>query len=345
MPASLLRTKMTLTGWCLVIVSLGLGAAAYNTASNILFLALSLLLSSLILSGVLSLINFKKLNWDLKAPSHLRVGEAGAAEINLVNRKTVFPTMSICFHLQSAMVAEAGKVYMQNTLNPGEACKLKWVITPGRQGQFDLRLSGVQSQFPFGFLRKTIGSDLQATVIVWPARVAYTFQMSGGGYRRLSGRAKNRLGQGSDLLNIRPYERGDAPRFIHWKATARTGRLMIRQLAQEGESGYGLRVDTGAEKWNEAQFERLCSLVCSLAEDLFHSGRLEWVQLGGSSLLPVRTVHDLHRLFDALSLLKREESPVDMPLSQPASWLTFGPMGERGVAIYSEGSHVGQIED
>jgi hypothetical protein len=56
------RTKLTLTGWMLIIVSMGIGSAAYNTASNILFMTLSLLLSSLILSGILSLINFKKLN-------------------------------------------------------------------------------------------------------------------------------------------------------------------------------------------------------------------------------------------------------------------------------------------
>ena len=345
LPAAFMRTKMTLTGWCLIVVSLGLGAAAYNTTSNILFLALSLLLSSLILSGVLSLINFKKLEWNLRVPLHLRAGEVGAAEIDLANKKTVFPSMSICFNLESEIVTEEGRVYMQNTLNPGESCKLKWRITPQKRGRFDLRLSGVQSQFPFGFLQRTIESNLHAAVIVWPARVEYTFQMSSGGYRVSTGTAKKRLGQGGDLLNIRPYERGDVPRFVHWKATARTGRLMIRQLAQEGESGYSLYIDTDATKWDEAQFERLCSLVCSLAEDLFYSGRLERVQVGDSTLLPIRTAHDLYILFDELSLLKRQRKPVTSPASQQSNWLTFGPVGERGVAIYLEGNHAGQIDD
>ena len=345
LPASVLRTKMTLTGWCLVAVSLGLGAAAFNTTSNILFLALSLLLSSLILSGVLSLINFKKLNWDLRSPSNLRAGEVCAAEIDLVNEKTVFPSMGICFHLQSEIVAEEGKVYVQNALNPGESCKLKWLITPQKRGRFGMRLSGVQSQFPFGFLQKTIGSDLHSTVIVWPARLEYTFQIFSGGYRMSTGAVNKRLGQGSDLLNIRPYERGDAPRFIHWKATARMGRLMIRQLAHEGESGYKLYVDADAAKWNEAQFERLCSLVCSLAEDLFYCGRLETAKLGDSAPLPMRSVKNLHTFFDALSVLKRQEKPVDFPVNQQANWLTFGLMGERGVAIYLEGKHAGQIDD
>lgn len=345
LPARLLRTKMTLTGWCLIVVSFGLGAAAYNTASNILFLALSLLLSSLILSGILSLINFKKLDWNLRAPTTLRVGEEGIAEINLVNKKNVFPSMGLCFKLQSETVAKDEEVYMQTALDPGASCKLKWFLHPQKRGQFELWLSGIQSKFPFGFLQKTIASDLHTTVTVWPARVMYTFPVSNGGQQVMVGTARDKLGQGSDLLNIRPYERGDAPRCVHWKATARTGRLMIRQLAHEGESGYHLYVDPDAAIWDEAQFERLCSLVCSLAEDLFHSGRLETVKLGGSEPIPIRTVHNLHMLFDQLSLLKRQEKLSDPFFIGQPNQLTFGSVAEDGIAIYLEGSYVGQIDD
>lgn len=345
LPASMLRTRMTLTGWCLVIVSLCLGVAAYNTTSNILFLTLSLLLSSLILSGILSLINFKKLNWDMRVPAHLRVGETGVADIFLVNNKSIFPSMSISFHLQSEIVAKEASVYLQNVLNPGKSCILKWSITPQKRGRFKLSLVGVQSQFPFGFLRKTILGDSHAEVIVWPARVGYAFQFFGEGYRISSGTAKKRAGQGSDLLNIRPYVRGDAPRSVHWKATARTGRLMIRQLAQEGESGFSLHVDTCAAGWNEAQFESLCSLVGSLAEDLFHSGRLERIQLGDSEPMRVQTAHDLHLFFDRLSSLKPQKNPVDCRLGHQSNQLTFGPVGEHDVAIYLEGTYAGQTDN
>ena len=79
LPARIQKTKLTMTGWMLIIVAMGIGTAAYNTASNILFMTLSLMLSSLVLSGILSLINFKKLRWTLKAPKHLQVGEVGVA--------------------------------------------------------------------------------------------------------------------------------------------------------------------------------------------------------------------------------------------------------------------------
>ena len=99
LPGHLLQTRLTLTGWFLIIVSFGIGSAAYNTASNILFLTLSLLLSSLILSGILSWINFRKLHWGLQAPTHLKVGEVGMAEVDLANAKALFPSMAICFRV------------------------------------------------------------------------------------------------------------------------------------------------------------------------------------------------------------------------------------------------------
>lgn len=346
LPSRLLRTKMTLSGWCLVAVSLGLGLAAYNTANNILFLALSLLLSSLILSGILSLINFKKLGWNLRPPEHLRVGQIDAAEIDLSNRKKVFPSVALRFLLLFDADTKEETVCLRNTLDPGESCKLKWVLNPEQRGQFKLRLLGIQSKYPFGFLQKTIKIDSETTVFVWPARIAYTFPVSSGGRRMKAGATKKQPGQGSDLLNIRPYEYGDAPRFIDWKATARSRRLMIRQLAQEGGSGYHLYIDSDETRWhNELQFEQLCSLVCSLAEDLFHRGRLESVRIDDSIDMPIRALHELHTFWDHMSLLKLRREPLKFFPGQRSNCLTFGPVGEDGVAIYLEGSYAGQTDD
>ena len=115
-PANFQKTKLTTTGWMLIMVSMGIGLAAYNTASNILFMTLSLMLSCLILSGILSLINFKKLNWHLKVPAHLQVGEVGAAEINLENQKKIFPTMSICFRVGHSESKDLKALYMPSSL-------------------------------------------------------------------------------------------------------------------------------------------------------------------------------------------------------------------------------------
>ena len=49
---------------------------------------------------------------------------------------------------------------------------------------------------------------------------------------------------------------------------------MVRELAQEGQNGYHLIIDRNSSDWDEAQFETLCSLAYTLANDLFFASSL-----------------------------------------------------------------------
>lgn len=341
-PSRVERTKLTLTGWILILVAMGIGSAAYNTASNILFMTLSLLLSSLILSGILSLINFKKLRWELVVPSRLQVGEVGAAEIKLTNAKTIFPSMSLAFRVGHSGTNNAESIYLPHALRVGGSARLEWTFTPDRRGRCEILLDGAESKFPFGFIRKTVGATQRESVLVWPARVAYQFREQAEGRNRNQGFSRLRIGQGSDLLKIREYQAGDPPRLIHWKATARSRRLMVRELAQEGAEGYHLFLDPDASLWRGERFESLCSLAGSLAEDLLHAGRLQSIRVGAAEAIFIRGLRELYGFFDTLAeLVPGKGAPAGAARNQ----ITFRPSGETGIAIYVDGVQTGQIED
>ena len=340
MPGAMRRTRLTLIGWMLILVSIGIGSAAYNASSNILFMTLALVLSSLVLSGMLSLINFRKLDWQLNPPRHLRVGEPSVLEIELHNRKEVLPSMCMSFHVQAEGVEESD-LYLHSALAPRSSCTLEWNFVPVRRGLCELNLSGAESQFPFGFLSRTVGQLQTESVLVWPERVDYSFEPSGGGVRFLSGASRRKPGVGSDLLNLRPYQRGDAPRLVHWKASARMGKLMVRQFAQEGESGFHLLVDAQIKVSSEEQFDRFCALVCSLAEDLYHLGRLESVYIGSETVLKVSAVRDLHDVLDAMAALEAGVGGAPVFLGAASSGVRFRMIGEE-VGIYVGDEQAGQ---
>ena len=342
MPKALQKTRLSLTGWVLVLVALGIGSAAYNAASNILFLTLALILSSMVLSGILSLINFKKVDWRLVSPTHLRANEPALLEVDLENTKHVFPSMCLSFRVQSSEADEL--LYLSKGLGPGESTRLEWTFAPTRRGPYMVGLAGVESRFPFGFLHKSLGIDETEELLVWPGRVEYVFDPEQGGMRFPSGATRRTPGPGSDLINLRPYERGDPPRLVHWKATARLGKLMIRQLAQEGEQGFHLCVDTVATDWRSEQFDLLCSLVCSLSEDLYSAGRLESVTIADDDPLPVRTIRDLHDVFDRMAILELKDVPVRHLSGMHINRVTFRPNGEDGVFIYVDEQQAGQVE-
>lgn len=121
---------------------------------------------------------------------------------------------------------------------------------------------------------------------------------------------------------------------------------MIRQLAQEGESGFHLLVSPDASLWKNAQFEKLCSVACSIADDLFHIGRLESARVAGGELVLTRSMRDLHAFFDQLaSLVPSQATGKEEDGIGASNLITFRPLGEGGVAIYVNDLQIGQADD
>lgn len=329
----------------LIVVALGIGSAAYNTASNILFMTLSLLLSSLILSGILSLVNFKKLKWRLDAPRHVIAGEEGLARIYLNNQKSAFPSLCLRFRTAHSMANSEEFLYLPGSIAAKQTTIVDWSFTGQRRGPCNLDLRGVESKFPFGFLSKTVGDSQIQSVMIWPAPIEYEFNPLANGKQSSLGDARSQIGQGSDLLKIRNYTPGDAPRQIHWKASARMNRLMVREHAAEGQSGYHLALDTDLDIWNEVQFEAMCSLAFTLARDLFHRNRLRSAQILGDELIEMRSLRDLHTFFDDLSLLERAQKQSGNARSLPLqNEINLRPSGDHGVSIYLDGIRTGETK-
>lgn len=377
------RISLTVPGLFLMVLAVGIGTAAYNTASNILFITLSLLLACLLLSGLLSWFNFMGICWRLRPQGPWRAGHETLVTVEVENRKAWLPTYSLWFELATQprhmpapekpekemkmreFLAAAekyitrGRIFLRERLEPRGAASVDWGVKPTRRGEAVVELGAVGSLFPFGFLRKNIGTALKHTVLVWPAQVEYQWTGAVAAHAGSSGRRTARAGTGDDLLALRKYEMGDSHRLIHWKASARLGQLMIRQFAAESHDGYSLRLDTPAAVWTRPeQFELLCSFAGTLAEDLYATGRLRGISVNGGPLIETRRIRDLEALLDELARLQPvhegRANPPDEPRlvrddstyhsragvgAAPATknLITFAPEGARGVTAYVDG--------
>lgn len=381
------RISVTVPGVFLIGLALGIGIAAYNTASNILFITLSLLLACLLLSGLLSWFNMRGVSWRVRTGGPWRAGHETVVAIEVANAKTWLPTYGLWFDLRShfekrtpraeeanARVSELlvaaerevvrGCVFLRERLAPRGEALVEWVYRPTQRGEAVLELEGVGSLFPFGFLRKSVGTGLRQRVLVWPAQIDYQWKGALAARAVAQGRRTSHAGAGEDLLALRKYSVGDSHRLVHWKASARLGQLMVRQFAAESLEGFALRVDTDAEVWTRAeQFEGLCRFAATLTEDLFAQGRLHGVEINGQ-WIETRRVRDVEAVLDWLAVVE----PVDRTparMSQMTSpfpggmepgetgrfplhgagrpVITFAPEGSRGVAAYVEGSVVAAV--
>lgn len=340
------RIMLTVSGVVLTMLALGIGSAAYNSANNILFITLSLLLACLILSGVLSWLNFAKVRWRLQTTPPWRAGQAAAIGVELHNRKQFLPTYGLWFDLAARLAdqepgkaettftgkgidvraawtragrPEAGtRLHLGTRLDPQGTVRLEWIFQPTRRGRWLVQLTGVGSLFPFGFLNKSFATESSHEAIVWPAPVEYRRHSATGAQRQSGGEEKARAGSGGDLLALRRYAAGDSHRLIHWKVSARLGQLHVRQFTSESSEGFSLWLQTEAAVWTRSeQFELCLSLVATLAEDLFRRGELIQVAINEAPPLGVRSVHDLEAFLDRLAVVQPvaggRQAPPDDP--------------------------------
>ncbi|MGD9796130.1 MAG: DUF58 domain-containing protein [Acidimicrobiia bacterium] len=120
-----------------------------------------------------------------------------------------------------------------------------------------------------------------------------------------------RAGVRSDELprGVREYVPGDPRRMVNWPATARTGRMMVRDLSAGTTSRLTVVVDLGSEPGSGA--ERVASRAMGLCTDLLSRGH--GVELITLESTPVRAVvigrQDLGRRLAAA----RCGAPIDGP--------------------------------
>lgn len=326
-------TRPTRAGAVLIAVAFGIGLAAYNNANNVLFVALSLMLSCLVLSGLLSWANFRGVRWRLLLPTHWRAGEPGPVRLELTNSKKITPTYNLLFHARFRSGAPEPQ-HLPDRLDAGRSLALEWIFQPAQRGREVVEILGVESRFPFGFLRKMSGGSLEQEVWVWPARIPYEFKPPTTHQARLAGEVRRRPGPGADLLGLRPYRPGDAPRLVHWKASARLRELVVRQTGEEQEPGYHLVVNPAREIWGDAaQFERLCSCAGSLAEDLFMAGSLRAATILGQPTQLITRLADLQAFLDQLAhLAPVEHTAVRGPEGRDV--ITFHPAARQQVHVH-----------
>ncbi len=331
------------SGMLLIFIGLTIGLAAYNTVNNILFAALALLIAALIMSGVVCWGNLLCARWRLETSSTFRVGEEGQATVVLENARQRFPLFCVSFGLKTEAVDEKRRLYMKQRLDPGEEMTLVWRFKPTHRMKTKVLIENAVSSFPFGFLSKFLPGECETEIRVWPKRIAYTRYRSPEISGLLQGRSSKKQGVSGELIGLRQYEKGDAQRSIHWKVSAKQGRLIVKQNATETQSLLDLVVDPASFLWKSDDiFEKMCSFAASLAEDLFLEGKLDSCFIVGGPSVRIQRVSDLEAFFDALAdLLPGDAVPGSQDFGS-INRICFQPIKGGNVGAFVNEVQIGQ---
>jgi Uncharacterized conserved protein (some members contain a von Willebrand factor type A (vWA) domain) len=147
-------------------------------------------------------------------------------------------------------------------------------VSTVKRGIVDVGPPSVTKGDPLGLIRNERTWEDKKRVFIHPLTV--TLPSTATGFvRDLEGNPTVRL-VNDDLAfhAIREYMPGDAQRQVHWKSTAKTGRLMVRQFEETKRSEMLIVLDTRIDSYeDDEEFELAVSAAASLGLRGIRDGR------------------------------------------------------------------------
>jgi uncharacterized protein (DUF58 family) len=272
--------RITTVGLWYVLFTVVVAIAATNTGNNALYMVLALMFATLLVSGVASRDNVRGLEATLDPPGEVFANRPFTVGFTLRSRALLFPRWFLLFTLN-----RAGQPLLIPFLPRRGKSVGQLEVMVGERGYQRFPYVHVSSLFPFGFFRKGVRYRVDFEVLVFPelfpaasSRVEASEQTGEDVSRRRGG--------GHDLYALRDFRRGDDPRGIHWKQTARTGELVFTERTAERSRRLSIVFDNavgplkGADE--QKRFERLVSEAATSAVDhLSHGYEVELVTREG----------------------------------------------------------------
>lgn len=226
------RNQVTLTGLLFFAISGIVLTAAINSASNVLFIIFGLMAGVIVASALLTRLSLRRLKITRSLPDHVVAGEPAEIEFSLHNQKRFWP----CF---AARVEEldvprsdvAPAAFFLHVPPRATATAFARLVAP-RRGLLTLSALRVRCAFPLGLLARYRYLQVPGQLVVYP-RVGTLHRKIALAYREAveaGTMTSNRRGGNDEFYGLREYRPGDNIRAIHWRSTARTHQLMVREL-------------------------------------------------------------------------------------------------------------------
>lgn len=211
---------------------------------------------------------------------------------------------------------------IRTTGRSSRTLEVRDVLRFAQRGHYRLGPLVVRSCDPFGLLYLTRTFPAEQHVIVYPRPLPIPEMVLGGagGRRNVEIRPIGHAGERAEFHSIRPYVQGDDLRRVHWKATAHTGRLAVKEFEYRSSGAVQVILDLqrgvhlGEKEYST--LETAITLTASVLNHVLHAGNQVSLLATSAELvsLPQESGdRQLHRALEALALARDDGA---IPLAQ-----------------------------
>jgi uncharacterized protein (DUF58 family) len=200
-------------------------------------------------------------------------------------------------------------------LPPGGETVQHYELPTDVRGRWTIGPLSLERRDAFGLARSSLPTGETTTLWVHPRRLPARALSGGRRRHHHEGTVTDSALRGSAELNdVREYVPGDEVRLLHWKATARTGQLMVRDLADPQRSRFTVLLDTRAAAATADSFEELVETAASLLSASVAAGQHTCLLTSSGHRIAVDgTAGSAGALLDALSEVTQDDRTARLP--------------------------------
>lgn len=262
--------EITRAGWLFILLTLAVGLAALNSGANLLHAIFGAQIALIVGSGVLSERTLRRVEVRRVPSGPLYAGEPGPTEVRLRNRDPHRDVLAVSVEDDEHGGPGRCEPVFAVRIAAGQSLALPTRALMPTRGRHRLPRAVVATRFPFGLFVKRRVLPVDEPMLVYPRRVPAPSRPpaprrggppSGTGQRARTG----------ELLGLRPWQEGDELRRLCWRATARLGQPVVRELEAGALARVRLELRPGAT--GDAAFEgRVESVAADAVQRLARDG-------------------------------------------------------------------------
>jgi len=241
---------------------------AWNVGSGWLYVLITLLLAFPLVSIPLSRASTRKVAVNITAPPSVTSGERLPVLMEIRNLSWL-PRFFL--DIDCTYAGSRRRLFV-SALGPRESREVKLEFDRARRGSHAGAHIRLSSAAPAGLARSRRHLDAAGPLVVYPLWHQLATDWDSGqknaGY--MVSTAIPTRNTASDYLGVREYRPGDSPRSIHWRSSARSGKLASIEYSRQAAITPVLLLDTFSEaergKGPSSTFETAVTIATSLAQ-------------------------------------------------------------------------------
>lgn len=294
--------RVTSPGKGFLALTLGVGAAAINTGNNLLYLAFSMNLSLILVSGLLSEGSIRGVRVEARTAAEAFAGRPSLLRLAVSSPASRIPAFSLTVTLGPPA---AGPPVPLPDIPVGASVERIVPWLPAVRGPAPPFSCTLATRFPFGLFEKSRRVRVEApSLLVYPEPIPPAedpFPLPGSHPEEGTGAAGR---PGPFVRGARDHMPADPVREIHWKASAKRGRWMVKEREAESDRVAEIRVPTDVPP---DRFERHLSEACGLVLALERKNRPYRLRIGGREGGDDGRTHRRRTALSRLALARRAE--------------------------------------